>query len=383
MATPSLSTSYISLGTETTSLNSVTSNSIKPKDQPNLFTKYPFLEERISEYCQKYCSISFDEAKYYISLGEQLEEKISKTEANNYFEQTLKLFANSRAAICLIWLFMAKAASYNGFDGRQLLPHGKAFTDGAFRIEDPDHKLERFLKLCATTEIYHRISTDMKEYLKKGQKAWSFDLDSQLPAKKRSILFIRLAEDQPNQYSNTLYIKLKKYGRPPLFKSIFTFLPNLIKRISYAKARLSASSSTISKIKCDRNTHVKPTIQEEFTQTIKFLCEEKITIFQRIAGVFRKIFRSLTEQDRLSQELSRLSQEAPERGCNHGISEMRDILNNKVFEALTDPVKNQKRGNTLQTLNALLEQAIPSGYRGKIKGNEVALPPLGKSLFSN
>ncbi len=352
------------------------------EEKPILFIRYPIIEERMTAYCINYCSISVEDMKIYILLGEELERKISQADGYNNFETQLSPDANPQAAVSLMWLLMAKAASYDDYDVcNKQLKYGKAYINGAFRIEDSHHKLERFLKLCAGNALYTRISTHMKEYLKNGEQSFGFDLKNQgLPAKHHTILFIRLHEDS-FKYIDTLYIKLEKYGYPPLFKNPSTFLPNLLEQIAHTKEYLFPQC-TEATIKPDRKEHPKKKIQEEFKHIITILCQEKGTYYQKISRLFYQIYGSSTKEEELSRVLTRFSQKASKRGCKHGISEMRDILDDEILKKLEVSARItekqiQKRQNMIDKLDKILERAKPEGYQGKIKGYEVALPSLG------
>jgi len=142
-----------------------------------------------------------------VLAGEQLYQQIMSGNPPPATKQNVAL---------LMWYLQALASSKAALSSGQ--PEGMAmFKEGALTIEDPDHRLEGFLK---SLNVYSRSSSHLNEYQRiPGCEPYGLDIRGvETPNERRTLLFARLpstteAPDGPNLgEKKLLYLKMEPHG---------------------------------------------------------------------------------------------------------------------------------------------------------------------------
>lgn len=288
-----------------------------PNQTPSLLNDNATLE-RLEGYRIKYCPrLKPEKMQKYIQRGEELERNFAS--AKDISE--LKDVTNRKAVRDLVWLLTAKAARDD-----------ELFLSGAMRIEDPDHKLELFIKACGGKRVYRRISSHMNEnILSDEMKQNGFDFKARhLPWKRRTVLFAR----QPD---GTLFLKIETRGLPPFwqkeFRSIANFFTFACHSINYLRTRFRREN------KGYRHEFVPKKTKKDFAKLIKEIEEDLI-----------------------------LRKKYTKEGNTFGLSKMDEILSGKEG----DHIESFKKEHFQPLIHAKKKN-----YNSKVKGKEVVLPPLG------
>lgn len=308
----------------------------------------PKTEFKLEEFCQKYCpGVSVQEMKESIQRGEVLEKKIASGDIYTVQQMAGQLSNDGKgleAVKDLMWLLTAKTAMTD-----------ELYTSGSMRLSDKSGKAEAFIRECGGKAIYKRGSTHMQEHRVKGEKQDGLDLRNiGMPANKRTLLFQKLPD-------GSLFLKMEERGFPPFWKTGFQTFRNFAEYIGHCGTFLHTrfKKGGIG-IKQARKEHVPQKTKEAYTKLIQEL----------------HIYNADHEKE-------------IKDGKTFGLTKMDEIVNKKQA-SVDDALRMNDEDKSALSDQALIDQfrnehlrslgqAEVKGYIGEVKGNEVLLPPLGKS----
>lgn len=323
----------------------------------------PQVSARMEEFCVKYCNskeVNVTQMRDNVQKGEKLEQQIvncKDTEAVKSMVADIPLEERPEAVKNLMWLLMAKTAASN-----------ELYTSGSIRLSDQNNKVETFIHQCGGDAVYMRSSTHMKEYRLHGEKQRGLDLRGMgMPANKRTLLFDKLPD-------GTLFLKMEEKGVPPFWKKGFREFSNFAEYLGHCGTFLltRVKKGGIG-IKQARKEHVPKDAKRDF----------------------EKILQDLGTSIRTDDEAAKSE---TKKGKAFGLSKMDKILKKKeesIQSSISsgEPANSESPDETEKLLEyqsqiakfrqdymQSLLQAESRGYIGKVKGNEVLLPPLGSPV---
>lgn len=363
----------------------------------------------LEEFRSKYSpDVSPEQMKDYMEQGRELENLLADPNITMKDVEWLGKQHGLEGIRNLMWRLTEKAASTD-----------ELYTSGAMRQPDKGGKLNAFILAAGGESVYSRISSHMKENIKKGQPQKGVDLTNLgLPAGKRTLLFAK----QPD---GTLYLKMEERGCPPFWKKGFRSVENFTMfahhTADFAITRFKEKSPSIY---ATRKEHVPKELKKEYQKVMDFTSgiSTKQSRFQKLVAKFNKpegeraaAFKDVKEgqkrgisemdrrleaadfkadnsfskaqekyadaQEKLAQANEKLTNAMDNETTNQALKEIEDAekeISQARDEADHALVSQRIIGKFREDyLHAVFIDAAEKGYTGEIKGEEVLLPPLG------
>ena len=148
----------------------------------------------------------------YVQEGQTLHERIMKGEMQNVPHSKVEVAK-------LMWFLQALGSSKASESSGQHPPSPALFKEGAFSIEDPDHRLEQFL---FTANSYPRASSHLKEFQDQpGCEPRGTDVRGvPMPNNRKTVMFARMpgatevrhSRDPNMGQKGMLFLKMEPHG---------------------------------------------------------------------------------------------------------------------------------------------------------------------------
>ena len=315
---------------------------------------------------------SAEQMEEMVSEGKQLLEnmKLASNSPEGWIHFLNNTNLSKRSAMCVMWALMNQVAGQEK----------EVFRRGAIRVGHQQYddkgsdaeKLEQFFLACSGakfTEVsemkegkwekklvpvggtaYPRISTHMKESRMVGSKQYGLDLPSDgtgaLPAGCQTVLFGKLSD-------GTFYLKMEEHGVPPFWEKGFRTKDNFHEFVGHSINYLSSRKPVAKTIHSFKQISLKKSAKDDSTKL-----EEKPLPRARREAVphrIKDIFEKFVEKKKISLTTAQIAE-----GKRLGISKMSSLVGSEHKEALLAEFQ--------QT-----DIAIPQGYYGEVKGEEVLL----------
>ncbi|MDP1879622.1 MAG: hypothetical protein Q8K60_01620 [Parachlamydiaceae bacterium] len=353
--------------------------------------------ERLNDFCKLCPGMTNESMMNLIEKGKKIESQLiliknspfykNKTpkEKAEYLRNYLDMnatggltLAKPENAVALIWCLIDKAADQDG----------PILTNGSMRHEEGEI-IRDFLKECGRGDPannkphlgYYRISSHFKELLgitkkfKADDPQMGLDLrNMNLPAGKHTVLFGLLPD-------GSVFIKLEERGCPPMV-SWDNLKENIMHGYRYIRSRKSVAAlvSLFSKDegkKIKRKEHVPTEVKKEFQKTMQVLFPaHKLSFFNRLLhkGINHQGYQLYKEGKKFG--ISRMNeimvdlQNTGQLFIRGNVISMRDSKISKINESEVD-----KPRFISEKIKTVFEpkHAIPQGYTGDVKGDEVLL----------
>ncbi len=304
--------------------------------------------ERLKTYCDNHCpGLSQKKMFSCIRAGKELEACFADPHLS---KSSLFHQATPKAATHLMWWLMAKAAVHN-----------ELYVQGVFRLDDPDLLLFNFLKLCGHGKTYRRTSSHMHEATQGSKRrfgkeiAGQYGLDIQeesgsLPANMGTILFMVLPD-------STLFIKLEEHGMPPFWKRRHLSRQSMGLHIQHHLDYFFPEKRQDQGLDCGIQR------KEHFPRALK---ERYLEVLSEVYGhAFKRDVFGRPQHPKAMISLY-------EEGAKFGLSRTHYLLTEKLGRHTS-----VKKTQLVQELAERIQQVRARGYKGDLKGREVALAQFG------